>query len=351
MRCRYCYVRKTSKSMPLNVGIHSLRFFLDKFDSERFEIVFFGGEPLLQFDMIKDIISHGNQFSKEYGKTIRFTVITNGTLITKDIINYLNKENINLKISIDGSKNTHNFNRKLMFDEPSYEIIERKIPLLQTLSGRVAVSYTITRDTVKYFSNNIQYLLQKGFNSIFINIFEEELWSTQSLKILEEQLQSISMLYLKKIINGSKFYLNIFDYYFLKHNNKGVMRRPCRAGLRLFAVSTTGQIFPCYRFLHIEAGNQFLLGNVLDQKFDISKLKKFRCFDVRKNKSCLNCSIKGECYGKCYAHNYIMNKDITLPSRQACIIRKQIIDRCLWIKKNLVHFRNVNPSSDLSTLH
>ena len=128
LRCRYCFVPKKPKRMSLEVGREAIDFMLAApAKVKRVSIVFFGGEPLLEFDTLRELTLYGEQRSSEIGRQIKFSVTTNGTLVTDEVFEFLTKHNIHMNLSIDGGPKTQNRNRRMADGSGSFDLVERTL--------------------------------------------------------------------------------------------------------------------------------------------------------------------------------------------------------------------------------
>ena len=336
LRCKYCFASTGDfgvgrKLMDYDTGIAAIDFLLEKSGNRKnLELDFFGGEPLMNFDIVKQVVEYARKKEKEFGKTFRFTITTNGILLTDDKIDFINKEMSNVVLSIDGRKEINDRMRVRVDGTGSYDaIIDKYISLVSKRDK--SKDYYVRGTYTKYnldFSNDVIHLYERGFDQVSVEpVMGSE---TEPYVITEEDLDKINNEYdilvdkLSEIRENGGF-CNFF--HFMLDLNQGpcaIKRlRGCGSGNEYVAVTPEGDIYPCHQFVGIE---KFKMGNLHDKTFDMSKKNMFARTHIYAKEDCKDCWAKFYCSGGCNANNYLYEGDILKPHKLSCKIQKKRLE-------------------------
>lgn len=342
MRCDYCFASTGEyhlgrTMMSFEVGARAIDFLIAYCGGRKhLEVDFFGGEPLMNFDVVKQLVGYGREQENKYSKKIAFTMTTNGLLINDDIIEFCNKEFSNVVISLDGRKQTHDAVRKTINGLGSYDAIVPKAKALglsrQKLGKEYYIRGTYTRDNLD-FTNDVLAIADLGFEQISIEpvILPDE----NPRSIREEDLQGIyseyeklAHEYYKRRKNGAWF--NFFHFMIDLGNGPCLAKRitGCGAGSEYIAVTPQGDIYPCHQFV----GNiDFRMGSVLTGEIDCSMQKAFRDCHIFSKIECSKCWAKYYCCGGCAANARNLNGSIYKPCTLSCEIEKKRVECAIAI--------------------
>jgi uncharacterized protein len=334
LKCSYCFAGDGeysggTKLMPFHVAKKAIDLLLTKSGSKKnVEIDFFGGEPMLNFDVIKKTVEYAHEQQKKYNKEVHFTITTNGTILDEDSLEFINDNMDNVVISIDGRKNIHNRFRLYADGSGSYDIAIENAKKI--IAGRKGKSYfirgTFTRNNLD-FSNDVRHLASFGFKSISI-----EPVTGGEYNLTDQELDTV----LAEYDEFSKEYAEQSEYTFY-HFNISLYKSPCiykrlmacGAGFEYGAVTPDGEIFACHRLTGEE---EFKMGTVEDCEFNTDLAHRMRGNNVESVDECKNCWAKYFCSGGCPATAYFTNGSIDLPDRQACIMQKKRIECAMAIE-------------------
>ncbi|MCL1858460.1 MAG: thioether cross-link-forming SCIFF peptide maturase [Oscillospiraceae bacterium] len=355
MNCEYCFAGKgdfgienEKKLMDEQTGMNAINFLMQKSKGRKnLEVDFFGGEPLLNFEVVKNIVLNTRKLEKEYNKNVRFTLTTNGTLLNNEKIDFINENISNIVLSLDGLKETNDSMRKYNGGEGSYSEI---VPLYQKLvserinkTGKYKDYYIRGTFTGKNldFVKDIIHMRELGFKNISVEPVVSEEYNDYAIH--EEDLPVIFKEYenlAREIIRRDKNKTDIFNFF---HFNIDLENGPCfykrakgcGSGSEYLAVTPNGDIYPCHQFV----GNEkFKLGNVNDN-FNISDIKLnenlmkiFYGNNIISNQKCEKCWVKYFCGGGCSANNEKFNNNIYSPYKIACDIEKKRVECAIAIK-------------------
>lgn len=342
LRCKYCFAdegeyRGKREFMSFEVGKKAIDFVIEHSGPRKnIEVDLFGGEPLMVFDTVKKIVEYGRKAGEESGKIIRFTMTTNCTLLTDEMMDYLNENMVNIVLSLDGRKEVNDKVRVRRDGSGSYDLIVPKIKkMIQKRDSDKAyyVRGTFTRENID-FSQDLIFLANEGFKEISIEpvVLPED----HPLSIRKEDLENISKEYEKiyrELLKRKKENKEINFYHFNINLDGGpcVYKRisGCGAGHEYVAVTPNGDIYPCHQFV----GNEdFKIGNIFNETMREDIGKTFKKAHIYNKPKCKECWARFYCSGGCQANNYNFNKDFNTPYEIGCIMQKKRIECAIALK-------------------
>ncbi len=331
LACHYCYAGKgeygRNSVMKSETAIKAVDYFIK--DNPSLHISFFGGEPLLNFSLMREVVEHCDKLSRQQEKTFTFSVTTNGTLIDDEILAFLNDHSFTIILSIDGDEKTHNAFRPFAGKEETGSF-SKVYSSLKTLESKykaphqVLARSTVTPETVDQLFSNLKFFHNKTHSHFSVHPqmggIGQKPWSKSSITKYSQGLnQFIDYLIEQDDVEGLKrmtFLVSIIN----RIHYGELAYSFCGAGKNYLSVSTSGEIFPCHRF---NEQNPFESGNIFDGIKEIL-LAKFthefvhqRGGEAGKVK-CHNCYIKHICGGGCFADNQFYKKNLTTPYEPAC---------------------------------
>lgn len=343
LRCNYCFASQGDfqgerMMMDLETGKQALDFLLENSGNRRnLEVDFFGGEPMMNFDVVKELVAYGRRREKEYNKHFRFTMTTNGVLLNDENIEYLNREMENVVLSLDGRKDINDHMRPTVSGKGSFDLIVPKFKKL--VEGRGDKDYYIRGTFTNHnldFSKDVLLYHELGFKNTSMEPVVTD--PNEEYAIREEHLGAI----LKEYEKLSESYLRIrkedpdflFFHYMIDLTGGPCAYKKsigCGAGSEYVAVTPTGDIYPCHQFVGEE---DFLLGNVTLGIVNRKLQEKFHCADVFHKKACTECWAKYFCSGGCHANAYHNNGDIYRPFSIGCEMEKKRLECALTVYAN-----------------
>jgi len=344
LKWEYCFASQgdfdgDKSFMSLEVGKKALDYLVNNSGKRRnLEVDFFGGEPLMNFDVVKELVHYGRSLEEKHNKNFRFTITTNGLLLDEDKMNFINEHMSNVVLSLDGRKDVNDNMPKTINGEGSFDIIVPKFLEMVKLRGDkdYYVRGTFTSKNLD-FSKDIKELYNIGFKSVSVEPVVTE--PTQEYAILEEHIGDI----LEEYDKLSKDYINIkrkdeeFNFFhFTIDLNQGpcAIKRVsgCGAGVEYLAVTPEGDLYPCHQFVGDE---HFKLGT-LDTGIQNNELVDgFNKANVYNKEECNDCWARFYCSGGCHANAYNFNNDIMKPFKIGCEMEKKRIESSISILANL----------------
>ena len=340
MRCKYCFGDEGAFSgdrglLSFETGKKAIDFlFVNSGSRRNLEIDFFGGEPLMNFDVVKKLVEYGRKKEPEFNKNIRFTITTNGMLLDEEKEKYINENMDNVILSIDGRKEVNDRMRKTINGLGTYDkIIDNYKRFTGNRDGLYYVRGTFTGYNLD-FVEDVKHLAKLGFENISMEpvvtdetrdyVIKEE----HIPKILEEY-DKLAELFLDYAKEGKEFAF----FHFNMDLNQGpcVIKRVsgCGAGTEYVAVSPEGDIYPCHQFVGEE---EFKLGNLSEKEFHNKFYDKFNQAHIYNKPECLNCWAKFYCSGGCHANAYHANNDMRKPYHIGCELERKRVECSIGIQ-------------------
>lgn len=326
LRCKYCFENREnckvnlrdeqvdSSDMNYETAIKSIEYFKNIAIKNResiLQINFFGGEPLLKFNIIKDIVNYCNKNIDDI--KCMFSMTTNATLFNEEICDYCIENNFTIMFSIDGNKISHNKNRLTNKSEGSFYLIEKNLNFITKFintSKKSQIKYILNPNNINYFYESMIYLSK--FNSpISFDFNYEELWKQEDIDIFQKEFEKYLKFYKeKREIIGSEFN-SIEIERILKALSNYEINKYCNAGETMFAINFNGDIYPCSRFI-LEING--VLGNIY---------KNHKTIEMENNINyCNKCQIKKYCNAQCKFINKLYTGNILKPPKFFCDIQK-----------------------------
>lgn len=344
LACQYCFAEEGEyhgkrELMSYEVGKKALDFLVANSGSRRnLEVDFFGGEPLMNFQVVKDLVAYGRSLEKKYDKQFRFTLTTNGVLLNDDIMEFANREMGNVVLSIDGRPEVHNRMRPFRSGDSSYDLI---VPKFQKFADsrhqeKYYVRGTFTRNNLD-FSKDVLHLADLGFKQISVEpVVAQE---TDDYAIREEDLPQLCEEYENLALemvrrSGTDEDFNFFHFMIDLEGGPCVAKRlsGCGSGTEYLAVTPTGDLYPCHQFV----GNpDFLMGNVDDGVVNTRLRDEFKSCNVYAKEKCRECFARFYCSGGCAANSYNFHGDIHNAYDVGCALQKKRVECAIMIKAAL----------------
>jgi len=341
LRCKYCFASTGSfgghrTMMDAETGKKAIDFLIEKSAGRRnLEVDFFGGEPLMNFDVVKQIVEYARIREKQADKNFRFTITTNAVLLNEDNREFINKNMHNVVLSIDGRKQTNDRMRPRVDGSGTYDSILPKIKDMADTRNQdnYYVRGTFTRENLD-FSDDVLHLADEGFKQISIEPVVAAKDSgydirEQDLDKLFSEYESLASQYVKREKSGNGF--NFFHFMIDLQQGPCVIKRlgGCGSGHEYLAVTPEGDLYPCHQFVGDE---KFRMGNLHEGVFSADFQKSFQKSNVYTKKDCSECWAKFYCSGGCAANAYQFNNDINVPYKIGCELEKKRVECAIWIK-------------------
>jgi len=341
IRCGYCFASTGDyhggrKLMPFSVASGAIDFLLETSGTrKRLEVDFFGGEPLMNFDVVRQTVLYAREKEKRYGKRIGFTITTNGTLLSREIEDFINENMDNIVLSIDGRKQVNDRMRKFREGSGTYDVIMPEFKSFVASRGDKSyyIRGTFTANNLD-FCNDVLHLADQGFREISIEPVVAEKEKAYALK--EEHLPAIYSEYEKlaeKYIEYNASGKGFRYYHFLMDLEGGpcVYKRvsSCGSGVEYFAVTPDGELYPCHQFV---GRQEYLMGDIWKGVVKKELQEKFSQNTVYHKDRCRECWARFYCSGGCQANAAAFNNDLKQPHELECKLQKKRIECAIMLK-------------------
>ena len=341
LRCKYCFAATGDfcmgerKLLSYEVGKAALDWLVEHSGKRvNLEVDFFGGEPLMNFPVIKQLVAYGRSIEKEKNKRFKFTTTTNCVALTDEIIDFLNAEMQNVVISLDGRPEVHDRMRPTVNGKGSFDIIIDKAKRFAEKRGdkEYYIRGTFTGYN-KDFGNDVLFLADQGFEQLSVEPVVtdpacEYALHEEDLPQLRDEYERLAQIYMDRRANGKWF--NFFHFMIDLEGGPCLRKRltGCGAGNEYVAVTPDGDIYPCHQFVGRDG---FRMGSVLDNTFDRDIQGKFAANHVLNKEKCRDCWARFFCSGGCAANAEAFHGDISKPYDMECELERKRLECAMAI--------------------
>lgn len=341
LSCKYCFAGKgkykgKAEYMSEEVALKAVDFLIANSGNRKIlEMDFFGGEPLMNLDVVKKTIDYAKEEGKKAGKTFLFTLTTNGVLLNDQTADYLNREMENVVLSVDGRKEVHDGVRQTVNGKGSYEVIIENIKNFVKKRGdkHYYVRGTFTNKNLD-FADDVVALADMGLTEISLEPVvldkDDDLYiSEEMLPKVREEYRRLANIYLERKKKGERLF-NFFHFNIDLEGGVCLKKRvsACGAGNEYFSVTPHGDIYPCHQFA---SHPEYKMGNVFEGKLDDSIREIFRNANLYTKEKCKDCFAKYHCSGGCAANNINFSGDINTPYPITCDMMKARMECAMHI--------------------
>ena len=335
LNCSYCFASQGKYQgdravMSFEVGKRAFDFLIENSGTRRnLEVDFFGGEPLMNWDVVKQLVAYARSIEKEHNKNFRFTLTTNGLLIDDEVIDFLNKEMSNVVLSLDGRREVHDLFRKDYAGNGSYERIVPKFRrLVEARGGKdYYVRGTFTHNNVD-FTNDILHMADLGFTELSMEPVvcaptDPCALTKEDMPKIFEQYEILAKEMIKRKKEGRPF--TFYHYMLDLKNGPCIYKRitGCGSGTEYMAVTPWGELFPCHQFV---GDPKYSLGNIYDGITNTAIQDEFRSCNAYTRPECADCWARLYCSGGCAANAYHATGSINGVYEYGCELFKKRIE-------------------------
>ncbi len=342
LKCEYCFAEEGEyhggkrSLMSAEVGKKALDLLMEKSGTRKnLEVDLFGGEPFVNFDVVKEIVDYGRELEKTTNKRFRFTMTTNGTLFTDESIDYITKNMSNIVLSIDGRKEVNDRVRYDYNNKGTYDKIVDKFQKVAELRNQTNyyVRGTFTRYNLD-FAKDVMHLADLGFKQISVEPVVTDIERPYSIRqedlpVIFKEYETLANHIIKSREEGKWF--NFFHFMIDLNHGPCIIKRVvgCGAGSEYLAVTPEGDLYPCHQFVGME---DYLLGDVYKGVVNEVTTTEFSACNIYAKDECRKCWNKFYCSGGCSANAKQQNDDIYKPYEIGCEMQKKRTECALMIK-------------------
>ncbi|MBQ9416501.1 MAG: thioether cross-link-forming SCIFF peptide maturase [Clostridia bacterium] len=341
LNCEYCFASQGKYHgeralMSLEVGKRAIDFLVENSGTRKnLEVDFFGGEPLMNFEVVKQIVAYARSIEKEKGKNFRFTLTTNGVLVDKEVIEFANRECHNVVLSLDGRREVHDRFRRTINGKGSYDTV---VPKFQEFVKARGDREYYMRGTFTHFNpdftQDLFHMLDLGFRKLSMEPVvcppgDPYALTEEDKKILFEQYEILARDMLKRKKEGDPY---LFYHYMIDLTHGPCIYKRisgCGSGTEYMAVTPWGDLYPCHQFVGDEA---YRLGDLWTGVTNLAVQDKFRQCNAYARPGCQNCWAKLYCSGGCAANAYHATGEITGIYEYGCDLFRKRMECALWMK-------------------
>lgn len=341
LACKYCFAEEGEYHgrralMSFEVGKAALDFLIANSGNRRnLEVDFFGGEPLMNWEVVKELVKYGRSQEEPHNKKFRFTLTTNGVLLNDDILEFANREMSNIVMSIDGRAEVHDYMRPFRNGKGSYELVIPKF--IKTAESRNQNNYYV-RGTFTHhnldFSKDVLHLADLGFKQISVEPVvaqdsEEYAIKKEDIPVIFEEYDKLAKEMIRREKEGEGF--NFFHFMIDLEGGPCVAKRlsGCGSGTEYLAVTPWGDLYPCHQFV---GEDKFLMGNVNTGVTNTEIRDEFKLCNVYAKDKCRECFARFYCSGGCAANSYNFHGSITDAYDIGCELQRKRVECAIMIK-------------------
>ena len=341
LACKYCFAEEGEYHgrralMSFEVGKKALDFLVANSGNRiNLEVDFFGGEPLMNWDVVRKLVEYGRSLEEPFHKKFRFTLTTNGVLLNDEILEFANREMANIVLSIDGRKEINDKMRPFRGGQGSYDLIVPKFQKVAESRGqtRYYVRGTFTRNNLD-FSKDVLHLADLGFQQISVEPVvagpeDDYAIREADLPQLKEEYDRLAVEMIKRRKEGKGF--QFFHFMIDLEGGPCVAKRlsGCGSGTEYLAVTPWGDLYPCHQFV----GNEkFLMGNVEEGIIREDIRDAFKGCNVYSKEKCRKCFARFYCSGGCAANSYNFHGDINDAYDVGCELQRKRVECAIMLK-------------------
>lgn len=344
LACKYCFAEEGEYHgrralMSLEVGKKALDFLIANSGNRRnLEVDFFGGEPLMNWNVVKELVRYGRSKEQEFNKNFRFTLTTNGVLLNDEVMEFCNKEMANVVLSLDGRKEINDQMRPFRNGKGSYDLI---VPKFQKFAKsrnqqKYYIRGTFTRNNLD-FAQDVIHFADLGFEQMSMEPVvdaDESPYAIreEDLPTIMKEYDKLALEYIKRAKEGRPF--NFFHFMIDLTQGPCVAKRlsGCGSGTEYLAVTPWGDLYPCHQFVGQE---DFLLGNVFEGIKKKETVDEFKLCNVYAKPKCQECFARYYCSGGCAANSYKFHHTLNDSYEIGCEMERKRVECAIMIKAAL----------------
>ena len=341
LNCEYCFASQGKYSgeralMSFETGKRALDFLIEHSGSRRnLEVDFFGGEPLMNWQVVKDLVKYARSVEKQHNKNFRFTLTTNGMLIDDEVIEFSNREMSNVVLSLDGRREIHD---RYRVDYEGRGSWDRIVPKFQEFVKRRGDKNYYIRGTFTHanpdFLKDIETMLDLGFTELSMEPVvaaenDPASLTKEDISVVKEQYEKLALLMLDREKEGRPF--TFYHYMIDLKDGPCVYKRisGCGSGTEYMAVTPWGDLYPCHQFVGDE---KFRLGDVWKGVDNVEMTDEFRACNVYSRQECRECWARLYCSGGCAANAYHASGSVNGIYEKGCELFKKRMECAIWLE-------------------
>ncbi len=318
LRCGYCDLRhrQGSERMSAETGRQAVDLLLERED-EAPTLFFYGGEPLLEEPLVRELTLYGRQRASQLDQRLSLGMTTNGTLLSDDFLHFAREQRIHVALSCDGTREAHDAHRRDARGRGSWEVVDEALHRMLAVLPYAPVRSTLTPEAVPYLPDSFDYLVDAGVRTLIWSVDFTSPWTPESMAALGAAYQEIGRRYTRRMAHEERFYFSPIDGKLSSHIRQGRrVRHQCDVGQRQVSVAPDGTLVPCVEWVSDQLDPSWVIGHV-SRGFDEEARASVRCRVKAPRTECLGCSYAHRCLHWCSCLNFRTAGD---PARVAPVV-------------------------------
>lgn len=327
-RCRYCFVegKNAGRRMSPARARQAVDFLVGQSrDRKELTLLLFGGEPLLEYELLRVLLPYAAEKARAAGKRMKFDLTTNATLLDEERVDFLVSAGVRILVSLDGGRATHDRHRLAVDGKSSYDRAAASLPLIKRRQPWLGARMTVQPDTAGALSGNVAHLAGLGVNQFIIGPATGVDWSEAELDLWQEEMVRVASWLRRELARGGRFRVtSLEESVAMMSSRRG--RFGCRAGRHCVTVAADGSIYPCSKMLGVSGLKGLYPLGTLDEGLTEIHNRLSLCGMVGvERKACAACPDEDLCYGGCYATNFQATGSIFEPAPVECRLKRRSI--------------------------
>lgn len=356
LACDYCFRgAKNPRRLSLETGKAAMDWFIRQSQNQKkLSVALFGGEPLMEFELIKQLVPYAKEKAASAGKDIHFSATTNCVLINDEMIDFFRKYKMTFHTSIDGGPESHDKHRKFPNGKGTSEIVARNVKKVLKYWPNRTARMTVCNDNIRRWMEDTQYLVELGYKNLAMIPVPEQEWTEEQFAIMKQQLRKISDFYIEQYRKKNPIYIKHLDGALKGIASPFRRKAHCGAGRGYVLVKTDGTIYPCHRFggdIDADSKQEWKLGSIYDG-WNEERRDNLLSFDCRKHvkADCENCIAVHTCGTTCIAVSWSCFHDIYKPHPNQCRFTKMYFEEAMRVhyilesENNVLFIQKYHPS-------
>jgi uncharacterized protein len=316
--CDYCYAPpQDGAPMSLAIGRQALGLG-SSLNSGSCGIVFFGGEPLLCKDLIRELVVCGREMERYRAGRFHFKVTTNGMLLDEEFLEFAVREDVFVALSFDGTQTAHDAHRRTPVGGGTFDLLLPRLRLLLAARPYSSVMMVINPDTAARLTESVEFLLEEGVRYLIVSLNHAGAWTEEAWEVLRAEYEKLAQRYVAWTRAGRKFYLSPFEVKLSSHINRHCYQKDrCELGRRQLSVDPDGWLYPCVQFVKGGSASRWCIGHV-GTGVDEAARERIHAESEREKPACQECALRLRCNNSCGCLNWQTTGSVNTISPTLC---------------------------------
>jgi uncharacterized protein len=303
-------------------------------------VIFFGGEPLLQKDLIRHLVAHGRQLQSSGRGRFHYKMTTNGLALDEEFLTFAVENDVLIALSHDGVRVAHDRHRRLRNGEPSWSLLQQRLRALLEVRPYASIMTVVNPDTAQYLHESVEYLMKEGAQYLIVMLNYDAAWNHADFRVLRKQYQKLGDSYIRWTRAGKRFYLSPFEVKIASHvDGHCWQEKRCELGRQQISVDPSGNLFPCVQFPVAGGASEWCIGDVVNG-IDEPRRSRIRALGRQEHDPCSECALQKRCAHTCGCLNWQATGRVDQVSPMLCRYERTMIPIADRVAKVLYRERN-----------